>query len=86
MSDGGQATACAVDGYVCESLLKPHLRSKLKAGTKHPVQNFEVESGHRSCGNIPLGIVAGHVAMWPCENCDVFGRRYIEMLVAIARI
>ena len=34
MLDGGQATACAVDGYVCESLLKPHLRSKLKAGTK----------------------------------------------------
>jgi len=26
----GEATACAVDGYVCESLLKPHLRSKLK--------------------------------------------------------
>lgn len=55
MSDGGQATACAVDGYVCESLLKPHLRSKLKAGTKHPVQNFEVESGHRSWVEYSLG-------------------------------
>ena len=26
-----QATACAVDGYVCEGLLKPHMRAKLKA-------------------------------------------------------
>lgn len=26
----GEATACAVDGYVCEGLLKPHMRAKLK--------------------------------------------------------
>ncbi|CAJ1382236.1 unnamed protein product [Effrenium voratum] len=26
----GEATACAVDGYVCEGLLKPHLRVRLK--------------------------------------------------------
>lgn len=73
-----------MDGYVCESLLKPHLRSKLKAGTKHPVQNFEVESGHRSCGNVPLGIVAGHVAM--CLKTVMFlVVLYIEMLLTIAR-
>lgn len=30
----GQATACAVDGYVCEGLLKPHLRARLKESTR----------------------------------------------------
>lgn len=65
MLDGGQATACAVDGYVCESLLKPHLRSKLKAGTK--ISGAKLWGGKWSQElrglNIPLGIVAGHVAM-----------------------